>query len=46
MDVPAVWRHPHEGDRAWYTALGHTKESYTDPPFLHLLDGIRYAAGL
>src|SRR5262249_25882089 len=32
---------------AWYTAGGHTSESYTEPEFVaHLLGGIRSAAGL
>jgi type 1 glutamine amidotransferase len=44
---PVVWQHAFDGGRAWYTAMGHTKESYTDPPFLlHLLGGIGYAAGI
>src|SRR5262245_48691985 len=25
---PISWRHPYEGGRAWYTAMGHTIESY------------------
>jgi len=45
-DHPVVWCHEFEGGRAFYTALGHTAESYADPLFLaHLLGGIRYAAG-
>ncbi len=28
---PVAWCHEHEGGRAFYTALGHTKESYRDP---------------
>jgi len=44
---PAAWYHTFEGGRAWYTALGHTEESYSEPLFLeHLLAGIRWAAGL
>jgi glucose/arabinose dehydrogenase len=40
------WHHEVDGGRAWYTALGHTKESYGDSLFLrHVLEGIRYAAG-
>jgi cytochrome c len=43
---PMAWYHAFDGGRAWYTALGHVDESYTDPLFLqHLLGGIRYAAG-
>ena len=45
-DHPIAWYHDFEGGRAFYTALGHTPESYVDPLFLgHLLGGIRYAAG-
>jgi type 1 glutamine amidotransferase len=43
---PITWRHPFDGGRAWYTALGHTEESYAEPDFLaHLLGGIQWAAG-
>ena len=46
-DHPIAWYHAYDGGRAWYTAGGHTRESYAEPPFLeHLLGGIRYAAGL
>jgi type 1 glutamine amidotransferase len=46
-DHPIAWRHAFDGGRAWYTAGGHTRESYRDPLFLsHLLGGIQYAAGL
>ena len=45
-DHPIAWCHEVEGGRAFYTAMGHTVESYKDPVFLgHLLGGIRYAAG-
>ncbi|MFN0037024.1 MAG: ThuA domain-containing protein [Saprospiraceae bacterium] len=41
---PAAWCHKYDGGRAFYTAGGHTKESYAEPDFLkHLLGGIRYA---
>lgn len=41
---PMSWYHDFDGGRAWYTALGHTSESYTEPNFLnHLLGGIKYA---
>jgi type 1 glutamine amidotransferase len=44
-DHPISWRHEFDGGRSWYTAMGHTKESYHDPLFLfHLLGGIEYAA--
>jgi type 1 glutamine amidotransferase len=46
-DHPIAWCHAYDGGRAWYTGGGHTRESYTEPPFrAHLLGGIRYAAGL
>lgn len=45
-DHPIAWSHEYDGGRAWYTALGHTDESFSEPAFLeHLLGGIRYAAG-
>lgn len=41
---PVCWYHDYEGGKAFYTALGHTDESYSDPVFLqHLLGGIQYA---
>lgn len=44
---PIAWYHEYDGGRAWYTALGHTSESYSEPLFLaHLWGGIVYAAGL
>jgi type 1 glutamine amidotransferase len=46
-DHPIAWCHEMEGGRSWYTAMGHTKESYAEPLFrLHLLGGIKSAAGL
>jgi type 1 glutamine amidotransferase len=46
-DHPVAWCHEFEGGRAWYTAMGHTEESYTEPLFLdHLLGGIQSAAGV
>jgi type 1 glutamine amidotransferase len=46
-DHPWSWYHPYAGGRAWYTAGGHTSESYSEALFLrHLLGGIQYAAGL
>jgi len=44
-DHPIAWFHEYDGGRAWYTAGGHTPESFSEPLFLtHLLGGIRYAA--
>ncbi|HEY0895200.1 MAG TPA: ThuA domain-containing protein [Sphingobacteriaceae bacterium] len=41
---PVSWFHEYEGGRAFYTALGHTRESYSDPLFLeHLLGGLKWA---
>jgi len=43
---PMAWYHEYDGGRAFYTALGHTKESYADPLFLqHLLGGLQYTIG-
>ncbi|WP_316753109.1 ThuA domain-containing protein [Pedobacter gandavensis] len=43
---PMAWYHVYDGGRSWYTELGHTEESYTDPLYLnHLLGGIQYAIG-
>jgi len=44
---PLAWYHNYDGGRAFYTALGHFPEAYSDPLFLrHLLAGIRYAMGI
>jgi type 1 glutamine amidotransferase len=44
---PIAWYHEFDGGRAWYTGLGHTSESYSEPAFLdHLAGGILWAAGL
>lgn len=46
-DHPVAWFHTNAGGRSFYTALGHTRESFTEPLFLaHLLGGIQWAAGL
>jgi len=43
---PISWYHNYDGGRAFYTAMGHTNDTYTDPIFLnHLLGGINYAIG-
>ncbi|MEZ0539658.1 ThuA domain-containing protein [Fibrella arboris] len=40
------WYHDFDGGRAFYTGIGHTDESYSEPLFLtHLLGGITYAIG-
>ena len=41
-----AWYHEYDGGRAFYTALGHTDASYTEPLFLeHLTGGINYVLG-
>ncbi|HET8713982.1 MAG TPA: ThuA domain-containing protein [Gemmatimonadales bacterium] len=43
---PMSWYHEFDGGRAWYTNMGHTEATYTEPLFLqHLLGGLRYAMG-
>ncbi len=43
---PIAWYHEYDGGRAFYTAGGHTRESYSEPLFLkHILGGILYAMG-
>jgi type 1 glutamine amidotransferase len=43
---PIAWYHAYEGGRAFYTARGHTSESFSEPLFLeHIWGGIQYAAG-
>lgn len=44
---PMAWYHKYDGGRAFYTELGHTDESYSDPLYLkHILGGIEYAMGI
>lgn len=46
-DHPIAWCHEFDGGRAWYTAGGHTEESYSEREFLkHLAGGILWAAGV
>lgn len=45
-DHPMSWYHDYDGGRAFYTALGHIEETYSDETFRkHLLGGIQYAIG-
>ena len=45
-DHPIAWCKQVGKGRIWYTALGHTEASFTEPLFLkHLLGGIQAAAG-
>ena len=46
-DHPIAWCRRLGKGRIWYTALGHTAASFTEPLFLqHLLGGIELAAGV
>jgi type 1 glutamine amidotransferase len=47
-DHPLVWAHrTPAGGRALYTAMGHTQDSYADPPFRqHLVGALRWVAGV
>ncbi|WP_374949335.1 ThuA domain-containing protein [Mucilaginibacter sp.] len=46
VNHPIAWYQNFENGRSFYTGLGHTDESYSDPAFLkHLLGGIQYAIG-
>lgn len=46
-DHPITWCHDYQGGRAWYTGLGHTEETYSDPLFTKmLLGGIKIASGV
>ncbi len=46
-DHPVAWCRKAGQGRLWYTALGHTEASYSEPHFLrHLLGGIQIAAGV
>lgn len=43
---PMSWYHEYDGGRAFYTALGHTEESFSEELYLkHILGGIQYAIG-
>ncbi len=43
---PMAWYHEYDGGRAFYTASGHTNETYAEEEYLkHLLAGIEYAIG-
>lgn len=45
-DHPIAWSHAVGAGRAWYTALGHTAESYAEPLFRqHLLGGLLWTLG-
>ena len=43
-DHPIMWCQEFEGGRSWYTALGHTQESYQETNFLKVLaEGIEWS---
>ena len=43
---PMAWYHDYDGGRAFYTALGHTDETFSEELFLkHLWGGLQYAIG-
>lgn len=43
---PISWYHEYDGGRAFYTAMGHTDDTFEDETFLnHLLGGLTYAMG-
>src|ERR1043166_7684341 len=47
FDHPIAWCQNYDGGRSWYTAGGHTPESYSEPLYqAHLLNGILFAAGV
>jgi hypothetical protein len=44
---PIAWYHEYDGGRSWYTAGGHTRESFSEPLFVdHVAGGILWAAGV
>ncbi len=45
-DHPIMWSHTYEGGRSWYTAGGHTSESFSEPLFVeHLGKAVLWVAG-
>lgn len=45
-DHPIAWHRPMGKGQMWYTAMGHTEASFSEPFFLeHILGGIRSVAG-
>lgn len=44
---PMAWYHTFEGGKVFYTELGHTDDSYTEPLYLqHILGGLKYILGM
>jgi len=45
-DHPMSWYHDFDGGRAFYTNMGHTDETFSEPLFLnHLWQGLQYVMG-
>ena len=43
---PVSWYHDFDGGRSFYTNMGHTDETYTEPLFLHhVWEGLHYVMG-
>ncbi|RYY75586.1 MAG: c-type cytochrome [Gammaproteobacteria bacterium] len=43
---PLAWYHDFDGGRSFYTGLGHSAETFSDPNFVQLLlGGLKYAVG-
>lgn len=46
-DHPIAWCHAFRGGRSWYTGMGHTEASFTEPHYIeHVTGGLLVAAGL
>jgi cytochrome c len=46
-DHPVTWCQRYDGGRSWYTAMGHTEESFTEANFLaQVLGGLETTAGV
>jgi uncharacterized protein len=40
---PSAWCHEFDGGKAWYTALGHSKEDYSNSTYLaHIIEGLKW----
>ncbi len=46
-DHPISWCHRYDGGRSWYTGMGHTQASFSEPGIIsHIESGIEIAAGV
>ena len=46
-DHPIIWCQLYDGGRSWYTGMGHTQASFSEPEFLQqLLGGLETTAGV